>query len=57
MSTRPPSRSRSAWPRPRSTATAPAAEDVPRIKARLLLNYAGNDERVNATWPPYEAAL
>ena len=36
---------------------APAAEDVPRIKARLLLNYAGNDERVNATWPPYEAAL
>ena len=32
-------------------------EDVPRIKARLLLHYAGNDERVNASWPPYEAAL
>jgi carboxymethylenebutenolidase len=36
---------------------APALEDVPRIKARLLLHYAGNDERVNARWPPYEAAL
>lgn len=36
---------------------APAAEDVPRIKARLLLHYAGNDERVNASWPGYEAAL
>ncbi len=36
---------------------APALEDVPRIKARLLLNYAGNDERVNASWPAYEAAL
>jgi carboxymethylenebutenolidase len=36
---------------------APAVEDVPRIKARLLLHYAGNDERVNATWPAYEAAL
>ncbi|MFG6486034.1 dienelactone hydrolase family protein [Roseateles sp. BYS78W] len=36
---------------------APALPDVPRIKARLLLHFAGNDERVNATWPPYEAAL
>lgn len=36
---------------------APAAEDVPRIKARLLLHYAANDERVNASWPGYEAAL
>lgn len=36
---------------------APAAEDVPRIKARLLIHYAGNDERVNASWPGYEAAL
>lgn len=36
---------------------APALEDVPRIKARLLLHYAGNDERVNASWPAYEAAL
>lgn len=36
---------------------APAAEDVARIKARLQLHYAANDERVNATWPGYEAAL
>jgi carboxymethylenebutenolidase len=36
---------------------APAVEDVPRIKARLLIHYAGNDERVNAAWPAYEAAL
>lgn len=36
---------------------APAVEDVPRIKARLLLHFAGNDERVNAMWPAYEAAL
>ncbi|MBL8277311.1 MAG: dienelactone hydrolase family protein [Pelomonas sp.] len=36
---------------------APAAEDVPRIKARLLLHYAANDERINAAWPAYEAAL
>ncbi len=34
-----------------------AAEDVPRIEAPLLLHYAGLDERVNAGWPDYEAAL
>lgn len=34
-----------------------AVEDVPAIKAPLLLQYAGNDERVNAGWPAYEAAL
>lgn len=34
-----------------------AAEDVPKIKAQLLINYAGNDERVNASWPGYETAL
>ena len=33
------------------------AEDVPRIKAPLLLHYAGLDERINAGWPAYEAAL
>jgi carboxymethylenebutenolidase len=32
-------------------------EDVPKIQAPLLLHYAGNDERVNAGWPAYEAAL
>jgi carboxymethylenebutenolidase len=36
---------------------APNLEDVPKIKAPLLLNFAENDERVNATWPPYEDAL
>jgi carboxymethylenebutenolidase len=35
---------------------APLAE-VPKIKAALLLQFAENDERVNAAWPPYEAAL
>ncbi len=35
----------------------PAAEDVPKIKAPLLLHYAGLDTRVNEGWPAYEAAL
>jgi carboxymethylenebutenolidase len=35
----------------------PAAEDVPKIKAQLLIHYAGTDERINAAWPAYEAAL
>ena len=34
-----------------------AAEDVPKIQAPLLLHYAGLDERINAGWPTYEAAL
>ena len=37
--------------------TAPKLEDVPRIRAPLQLHFAGNDTRVDATWPPYEAAL
>ena len=36
---------------------APDLDDVPRIRAPLMLHFAGNDERVDATWPPYEAAL
>jgi len=36
---------------------APAAEDVPKIKASLLINYAGTDERINGMWPAFEAAL
>lgn len=32
-------------------------EDVPKIKAPLLLHYAEHDERVNAGWPEYEKAL
>ena len=31
--------------------------DVPKIAAPLLLQYAGNDERINAGIPAYEAAL
>ncbi len=34
-----------------------AVEDVPRIKAPLLLQYAGLDTRINEGWPAYEAAL
>ena len=30
---------------------------VKNIKAPLLIHYAGNDERINAGWPAYEAAL
>ncbi len=36
---------------------APAVEDVPKIKAELLVVLAGEDPRVNASWPPYRAAL
>jgi len=36
---------------------APKSEDMSRIKAAMLLNYAGNDKRVNTTRPGYEAAL
>jgi carboxymethylenebutenolidase len=35
----------------------PAAEDVARIRAPLLIHHAEHDERVNAGWPAYEAAL
>ncbi|MDX9860603.1 MAG: dienelactone hydrolase family protein [Rhodospirillales bacterium] len=35
----------------------PAAEDAARIKAKLLLHYAGLDEGVNAGMPAYEDAL
>lgn len=35
----------------------PAAEDVPKIKASLLLHYAGNDERINKGIPAFEEAL
>jgi carboxymethylenebutenolidase len=36
---------------------APAPEEVARIRAPLLIHYAENDERPNARWPAYEAAL
>ena len=35
----------------------PAAEDAAKIKAPLLLQYAGKDERINSGWPAYEQAL
>ena len=35
----------------------PDVLDVPKIQAPLLIHYAGLDERVNAGWPAYEAAL
>ncbi|HJW11211.1 MAG TPA: dienelactone hydrolase family protein [Albitalea sp.] len=36
---------------------APALDAVPTIHAELLLHFAQDDERVNAGWPAYEAAL
>ncbi len=36
---------------------APALADVPAIQAPLMLVFAENDDFVNKTWPPYEAAL
>jgi carboxymethylenebutenolidase len=36
---------------------APETAKVPAIKAALLIQYAGSDERINAMWPAFEAAL
>jgi carboxymethylenebutenolidase len=36
---------------------APETASVPAIKAPLLIQYAENDERINAMWPAYDAAL
>lgn len=35
----------------------PRVEDVPSIRAPLMLHYAGLDTRINEGWPAYEAAL
>ena len=35
----------------------PPAADTPKIRASLLLHYAGLDQRINAGWPSYEEAL
>lgn len=35
----------------------PPAEDVAKIKAALLIHYAGVDDRINTGWPAFEAAL
>ena len=48
---------------PRLAAAAPfygsaaPLEDVAKIKAELLVVLAANDERINAAWPAYQAAL
>ena len=34
-----------------------SAEDAAKIKAPLLVHYAESDQRINAGWPAYEAAL
>jgi carboxymethylenebutenolidase len=35
----------------------PPAEAAARVKAPLLIHFAGLDERINASWPAYETAL
>jgi len=35
----------------------PPVEDAAKVKAPLLIHFAGVDERINAAWPAYEAAL
>jgi len=36
---------------------APNSEDVPRIKAALMIQSAEDDPRINAMWPDFETAL
>ena len=36
---------------------SPALDQVSKIKAEMLIVFADTDERINAMWPPYEAAL
>jgi carboxymethylenebutenolidase len=35
----------------------PAPEEAARVRAPLLIHFAAVDERINAAWPAYEAAL
>ncbi|MEQ1886143.1 MAG: dienelactone hydrolase family protein [Bryobacteraceae bacterium] len=35
----------------------PKAEEAAKVKAAMMLHYAGLDERINAGWPAWEAAL
>ena len=35
----------------------PAASEAVKVKAPLLIQFAGVDDRINAAWPTYEAAL
>jgi len=41
----------------RARSSQPSAADTARIKAPLQIHYAGEDARVNAGWPAWEAAL
>ena len=36
---------------------APATEDVSSIRAAMMIQYAETDERINAMWPDFEAAM
>jgi carboxymethylenebutenolidase len=35
----------------------PPTEDAAKVKAPLLIHFAGIDDRINKAWPPYEVAL
>jgi carboxymethylenebutenolidase len=35
----------------------PPAQNAAKVKSPLLIHFAGVDERINAAWPTYEAAL
>jgi carboxymethylenebutenolidase len=37
--------------------SAPAPAEAAKVKAPILAHFAENDDRVNASWPPYEEAL
>ena len=37
--------------------SGPNIEDVPKIKAPLMIQSAEVDERINASWPAFEEAL
>src|SRR5688572_6209249 len=37
--------------------SAPNLDEVPKIKAALIIQSAETDERINASWPAYETAL
>ncbi|MDD9999121.1 MAG: dienelactone hydrolase family protein, partial [Rhodospirillaceae bacterium] len=36
---------------------APASGDVASIRAAMMIQYAETDERINAMWPDFEAAM
>src|SRR5688572_8393683 len=37
--------------------SAPNPSEAAKVKAAILAQFAENDQRINDTWPPYEAAL